>query len=133
MSVWAHVNGSVRVDSIRMLGKPDFSKIFIKSLWDDTNSNCNMPEGSEGSLDFRVIENPDKDSLSAYTVSIFGDLRDYSKDRLQDIKDWFERVLKECGMIRQAILQIDFEDDDKVYILSLKDDKINEIFYQKKQ
>lgn len=131
MSVWTHVNGSIRVDSIRMLGKPDFSKIFIKSLWENTNTNCNMPEGSEGSLDFRIIENPNKDSLAAYTVSIFGDIRDYSKERLQDIKDWFERVIKECGMIRQAILQIDFEDCDKVYILSWQNDNINEMSYQK--
>lgn len=48
MSVWTHVAGIIRVDAMRgVLPTPDFDKIFIKSLWGDTNENCNMPMGSE--------------------------------------------------------------------------------------
>lgn len=112
MSVWTHVAGVIRVDCLRCIGEPEFNKIFIKSLWGEHNSDCNMPSGSEGSLDFRVIENPDKDAIAAYTVVIFGDLRDFGVDDIHKIEDWWDNVLEECGMIRQAILQIQPEDGE---------------------
>lgn len=79
-----------------------------------------MPMGSEGSLDFRVIENPDKDSLAAYTVVVFGDLRDFGVANIPEIEDWWNKVLEQCGMIRQAILQIQPEDGEEK-ILKQKD------------
>ena len=116
MSVWTHVAGVIRVDSIRGLTPaPKFDKIFVKSLWGDNNIS-NMPTGSEGSLDYRVIENPEESSIAAYTVVIFGDLRDYGADRTQDIKDWWERVLSEFDMVRQAVLQICPEDGEPVIL-----------------
>lgn len=121
MSVWTHVAGVIRVDAIRQISEQDFSKIFIKSLWGEHNPNCNMPSGSEGSLDFRVIENPDKDSIDAYTVVIFGDLRDFGAADIYVIEDWWNEVLNQCGIIRQAVLQIQPEDGD-VKILEQKDE-----------
>lgn len=116
MSVWTHVAGVIRVDSIRGLTPaPKFDKIFVKSLWGDENIS-NMPSGSEGSLDYRVIKNPDKSSMAAYTVVIFGDLRDYGADGTEDIKDWWEHVLSEFEMIRQAVLQICPEDGESVIL-----------------
>ena len=122
MSVWTHVAGVIRVDAIRCIGEqPDFNKIFVRELWnEDTFGACNMPKGSEGSLDFRVVENPDKDSMAAYTVVVFGDLRDFGSANMQEIEDWWERVLKQCGMVRQAVLQIQPEDGD-VKILEYKE------------
>jgi len=122
MSVWTHVAGVIRVDCLRCLGKkPDFNKIFVSELWnEDTFGACNMPMGSEGSLDFRVIENPNRDSLAAYTVVIFGDLRDFSVANIPEIEDWWNKVLDQCGCVRQAILQIQPEDGD-VKILEQKD------------
>lgn len=117
MSVWTHVAGVIRVDSIRgLMPAPKFDKIFIKRLWGDTNMDCNMPMGTEGSLDFRIIENPDKDCMAAYTVVIFGDLRDYGADNIPDIKDWWERVLAEFDIVRQAVLQIRPEDGEPVIL-----------------
>lgn len=116
MSVWTHVAGVIRVDSIRgLMPAPKFDKIFVKSLWGDTNIS-NMPSGSEGSLDYRIIENPDEASMAAYTVVIFGDLRDYGADRTEDIKDWWERVLSEFEMVRQAVLQVCPEDGESVIL-----------------
>ena len=116
MSVWTHVAGVIRVDSIRgLMPAPKFDKIFVKSLWGDNNIS-NMPTGSEGSLDYRVIENPEESSIAAYTVVIFGDLRDCDADRTQDIKDWWERVLSEFDMVRQAVLQICPEDGESVIL-----------------
>ena len=116
MSVWTHVAGVIRIDSLRLFqNEPNFNRIFVKSLWDDNNIS-NMPTGSEGSLDYRVIENPDESDMAAYTVVIFGDLRDYGADRTQDIKDWWERVLSEFDMVRQAVLQICPEDGESVIL-----------------
>lgn len=120
MSVWTHVAGVIRVDCIHGIREPEFNKIFIKSLWGEYNPKCNMPSGSEGSLDFRVIENPDKSSIDAYTVVIFGDLRDFGAANICVIEDWWNRVLEQCRMIRQAVLQIQPEDGD-VKILEQKE------------
>lgn len=120
MSVWTHVAGVIRVDCLRFMGEPDFNKIFVRRLWSEDIKDCNMPFGSEGSLDFRVIENPDKDCLAAYTVVVFGDLRDFGAANMPEIEEWWDRVLEQCGMIRQAVLQIQPEDGD-VKILEQKD------------
>ena len=118
MSTWTHVAGCIRVDSFPFLPQPDFKKIFIKELWDEKDDGeCNMPSGSEGSLDYRIIRNPNPDAMSAYTVLIFGDLRDFGKEDKDEITQWWNRVLKQCGMIRQAILQVIFEDSEEPLIL----------------
>lgn len=124
MSIWTHVAGCIRVDAFSFMPQPDFKKIFIKELWDEKDDGeCNIPTGSEGSLDYRIIKNPDSTSLSAYTVVIFGDLRDFGKKDKNEIINWWNRVLKECGMIRQAILQVIFEDEQEPFILQeLKQD-----------
>lgn len=118
MSVWTHIAGCIRVDSLPFMQQPDFKKIFVKELWDEKDEGeCNMPNGSEGSLDYRIVRNPNPDAMSAYTVLIFGDLRDFGKGDRNEIEEWWNRVLKECGMIRQAVLQVVFEDEKEPLIL----------------
>lgn len=121
MSVWTHIAGVIRVDCIRGISEPKFNKIFIKSLWGEHNPDCNMPMGSEGSLDFRVIENPDRDSIAAYTVVIFGDLRDFGAEDIHIIEKWWNKVLEQCDMVRQGVLQIQPEDGE-TKILEQKDE-----------
>ena len=118
MSTWTHVSGCIRVDSFPFMQQPDFKKIFVKNLWDEKDDGeCNMPNGSEGSLDYRIIRNPDPDAMSAYTIAIFGDLRDFGKEDKEELVNWWNRVLNECGMIRQAVLQVIFEDSEEPLIL----------------
>ena len=118
MSTWTHVSGCIRVDSFSFMPQPDFKKIFVKNLWDEKDEGeCNMPNGSEGSLDYRIIRNPDPDAMSAYTIAIFGDLRDFGKEDKEELVNWWNRVLNECGMIRQAVLQVIFEDSEEPLIL----------------
>jgi len=118
MSTWTHVAGTIRVDCFPFMEQPNFKKIFVKKLWDEEDEgDCNMPLGSEGSLDYRIIRNPNPDAMSAYTVVIFGDLRDFGKENQDEIVNWWNRVLKDCGMIRQAILQVIFEDSEAPMIL----------------
>ena len=120
MSVWTHVAGVVRIDTIRCLNnvKPNFNKIFGKeclwdsknSIWDDMNKKPSdyMPCGSEGSLRKIIWDNPNKNHASAYTVTIFGDLRDY--EDTEYIVRWFKNCLKKCEeyncWIRQATITV---------------------------
>ena len=118
MSVWTHVAGCIRVDSFRFMPQPDFKKIFVKELWDEKDEGeCNMPNGSEGSLDYRIIRNPNPDAMSAYTIAILGDLRDFGKEDKEELVNWWNKVLNECSMIRQAVLQVIFEDSEEPLIL----------------
>ncbi len=117
MSVWTHVAGIIRVDGLRSDDtKPDWDKIIGKELgwgdpheiWDDYDKNPEafMPCGSEGSLKKVIWENPNKSSLASYTVSIFGDLRDYGD--LAEIKKWFERVCSKLW-VRNAVITAECE------------------------
>lgn len=108
MSNWTHVAGIIRVDG---LGFVDFDKLLGKEclwespeeVWDDMRNNPDdyLPMGSEGSLQKSVWINPNEHSLAAYTVSIFGDLRDHNSAK--EIVDWFK---KKCeGLwIRNAVI-----------------------------
>lgn len=120
MSNWTHVAGIVRIDDINPLDTEKandfFDKFFGKQLsfhdsgekWKDAADNPQdyLPMGSEGSLTMSVWVNPNKSHMAAYTVSIFGDLRDH--DDPQSIVDWFEA---KCGMfwVRNAVIVVENE------------------------
>lgn len=136
MSIWTHVAGTIRIDHLHSLDinpTPDFDNIFKKFIYNENVNykvdydiqkqkwiECNMPKGSEESLDYRVIENPDENAICAYTVVIFGDLRDFGKDNINEIKDWWKDTLSKFDMVRQAVLQIQPEDGETL-ILTEKD------------
>lgn len=119
MSVWTHVAGVVRFDDFRIFndGHVDWDVIFGKELrytdydaWDDYDNDHSkyMPAGSEGSLQKTVWENPDRNCAAAYTVTVFGDLRDY--DDPDAIIQWFKKVLDESGMsVRNAVITTESE------------------------
>ena len=119
MSVWTHVTGVVRIDSIRISDDiPNFDKLFGKEwtfddMWDDEPiyrefeiDPAFMPSGSEGSLNKSVWVNPDKNCMSAYTITVFGDLRDY--DDPDAIILWFKDCCKNVW-VRQAIITVETE------------------------
>ncbi len=113
MSVWTHVAGIIRVDDNNKL---DWDKIIGKELnwgdpyekWADCDKNPEefMPCGSEGSLNKVIWENPDKSCLASYTVSVFGDLRDYGD--LIEIEDWFCKVCSKLW-VRNAVITAECE------------------------
>ena len=116
MSVWTHVAGIIRIDDIRLGDTlPDFDKLIGKEcqwespteVWDDMECRPEdyLPMGSEGSLEKSVWINPDKGCMSSYTVSIFGDLRDYEDS--ESIIEWFKNKINEINEIkgvRQAVI-----------------------------
>lgn len=114
MSNWTHVAGIVRVDCLHGLQtEPDFDQVFGKELhfespeeeWDDwySHPDAYLPAGSEGSLTKSVWANPDRSHMAAYTVSIFGDLRDHENP--DNIVKWFR---EKCSMldVRDACITV---------------------------
>lgn len=124
MSIWTHVAGVIRIDAFRMSAEevPDFDLLIGReclwkdplSLWEERDAHPDdfLPMGSEGSLQKSVWINPDTSYLAAYTVMIFGDLRDYANP--EKIIEWFKN---KCGsidnnplfVVRQAVITADTE------------------------
>lgn len=114
MSIWTHVNGSVRIDDIRFGGIVSSEQIK-KALGDVIHFDniridtvTDLPMGTEGSLEYFVWVNPDVCCIPSYTVGIFGDLRDYNEEEAKYIFVWFENFLKKF-IIRSAVLQVETE------------------------
>lgn len=139
MSHWVHVAAIVRLDALRALHDDasflnDVKEHFGKSTkdypfdWDDqekVEAYCNainesfehpdewLPAGSEGTCEMQVYEEPDPCSMSAYTVSIYGDLRDV--DTGEHIIEWFKGKLSNEALenkrfwVRQAVITVEEE------------------------
>lgn len=113
MSNWTHVAGIIRIDAIRCMEEEiDFDALIGKEYdWESCrdvwiNPDKYMPMGSEGSLNKHIWINPDKSCVAAYTVSIFGDLRDH--DDPQEIVDWFKSICNKCW-VRNATIVVENE------------------------
>lgn len=129
MSVWAHVAATFRYDGVddefMSDGAPDWDKVFgcctlepidytdeevdawIESVGDAyDHPDDYVPFGSEGSLQRTVWVNPCRSHAARYTVTVFGDLRDY--DDVDAIHRWFDRSC-ERGMLRQAVCHVNVE------------------------
>lgn len=105
MSKWTHVCGCIRVDALRIVETNGVER--IKSILEEKTK---LPCGSEGSIKYEILVNPDEYSTAAYTIPVWGDLRDY--DDVAEIENWFNEV---CGklIIRNAVLNIDVELGEK--------------------
>ena len=88
MSIWTHVAAIIRIDSIKGFGIGPQSKEELEKVlgpvaeFDGTDEEwnaCTLPCGSEGSLQYVIWENEDDHCISAFTVSVFGDLRNYDE------------------------------------------------------
>lgn len=141
MSNWVHVNGVFRIDSIRSID-PEFKpeEIFGKQclfkdseeVWNDFSDNPDdfLPAGSEGTCEMSVWEDPDPCSIAAYTVSIFGDLRDCNSTN--NILQYFIKVCRKINknyMIRQAVITAESEVIDQTRTITFINDEIKEIIY----
>ena len=128
MSIWTHVAGCIRVDSVDTLYDitPEIKKIFKscsfgspREDWD----NCNMPCGTEGSVQWSLWVNPDKSAMASHVITLFGDLRGYASSNEKDITLWWKKVLVKLNTckgsfgVRDAIISIRFEDSQKTLIL----------------
>lgn len=117
MSIWTHVAAIIRIDSIKgFVGMGPQSKEELEKVLgpvakfngnDEVRNSCTLPCGSEGSLQYAIWENEDEHDISAFTVSVFGDLRDY--DETEPIEKWFNEFCGKFPLIRQAICVAEVE------------------------
>jgi len=115
MSIWTHVAGVIRFDSLRdlMPGRMWTPNLGTPAYYEDEGLNlvgdwdkCDVPHGSEGSLRWQIWDNPSKNSMASHTVSIWGDLRDY--ENVQEVVDYFNRITK-GQHVRQACFTVEVE------------------------
>lgn len=99
MSIWTHVNISIRFDALRLPGMP-------AALSRRPDLAAKLPCGSEGPLEFQLWENPHPTHLAAYTANIWGDLRDY--DDVAEIRAYLDGLTRDA-MVRSGIAEIDVE------------------------
>lgn len=135
MSKWTHVSGVIRIDDFSFISrrKRNTSKTVEKiigpmCLFEKWNKYSKLPTGSEGSIEYKVVQAKDEFSLARFTVVFYGDLRDY--DDLQEIKEWFIKLREEIEasdnemIYRDAILKAWVESTDKPLIIKLNDETL---------
>ena len=120
MSIWTHVVGCIRIDGIVALGadKTKVVKIFgPMCTYDKWNDASTLPRGSEGGLQYQIIEYGQ--GLRWLVIPIWGDLRDFDTADVPTITKWWNALLaafeKEqsglvTGIVRDAVLHIQVED-----------------------
>lgn len=99
MSQWTHVSGTIRFDGFRSVGQqpPDLGSTVG---FDDPEGDwdaCDVPCGSEGSLQYQIIENPHLTATAAWVAVFWGDLRNFGENAEKDVQtivDYFERIVK---------------------------------------
>lgn len=109
MSTWTHVVGCIRVDGLVTLGLADKSDILKKvgpmCTYENWNDESTLPMGSEGGLQYELIEYGE--GLCWLAIPIWGDLRDF--DDVATIENWWKELLPKLGMVRDAVLHIHVE------------------------
>ena len=111
---WDKVTGRAIYEPIDVLTDNSYEKQRERRDWADyyASRKAFMPTGSEGSLQRLVWVNPNRTCSARYTVTCFGDLRDY--DSFDDIEAWFEQVCDRC-VIRQAVCHVTIGDDTRTF------------------
>lgn len=123
MSQWTHVNASIRFDSMLGFGQPTEKELGRICRWEDEDDshwdNPDLPCGSEGSIEYRIIITGSKSSIASRAVIFTGDLRDYSD--LDEILAYFEKIT-EGKIIRSGVLEVSIE-YQHVYVYRFDNDK----------
>ena len=119
MSIWTHVVGCIRVDGIKELGASKINILKIigpMSLWDKWDDSSILPSGSEGSLQYELIEY--SEGLPWLSIPIWGDLRDF--DDPGEIETWWNELLPKLGFVRDAVLLITVEGKSPIVLTNEK-------------
>lgn len=119
MSVWTHVVGCIRVDGVPSI-HPDQDMHTVKKILGPVSTwkhpaDTHLPEGSEGSLQYEIIEYDE--GLPWLAIPVWGDLRDF--DDAERIRRWFDLTIDEINktfMVRDACLRIEVEGMEPVVL-----------------
>lgn len=121
MSAWTKVTGVIRVDGLPGIDAKDTIENLknwlgpIADLNEFNWENCKMPCGSEGSLQYKIIEYGK--GMPWTIIPIWGDLRDY--ESINEIISWWKTLLKTSFDIRDAVLSIT-DNNQNVTILKME-------------
>ena len=119
MSIWTHVVGCIRVDGLPgITSKLSDVKEAIgpMSTFENWNDESTIPSGSEGGLQYQIIEY--QGGLPWLAIPIWGDLRDF--DSPEEIATWWNELLPKLRMVRDAVLHIRVEGREPI-ILAYKE------------
>ncbi len=109
MSYWTNVNGSIRVDSTPLKEK-EIKALFKTCKYDspvEEWENCNVPRGSEGSIQVLVHFNHDRYEACRITMTIYGDLRGFDESQHHEIIEWINRIINDNDMsVRDGVLTL---------------------------
>ena len=107
MSIWTHVVGAFRIDGGPILSSrlSQIERVLGPISSFEHPTGCKLPLGSEGSLQYRIVEYDT--GLPWAIVSVWGDLRDY--DDIEEIKRWWAETLSSFPLIRDGILRVQVE------------------------
>ncbi len=110
MAQWTHVAGIIRSNELRILfPDPDFEELFGKEFDYDNEFAVEdvkkhpekyLPNDGDSSLHMSVWKNPDFNDIDAYTVSIFGDLKNFEGNIIK----WFQDKCKQFAC--QAVITV---------------------------
>ena len=138
MSVWAHANGVIMLsdlffdedekdETIKII-KEDILGKTVEYGEDCIGFTTYMPCGSEGSLDYKIIE------CSGYTnIIICGNLRDYYE--IKDLETWYKNVIDKLNnlkgiYVREHVFSAYIEYGDKIIITNPKRHDTYDIEYE---
>lgn len=109
MSYWTHVNGAIRVDSTPLKNK-EIKALFKTCKYDSPVEDwkaCNVPRGSEGSLQVLLHFNHDKYEACKITMTIYGDLRGFEESQHHEIIEWINAIITDNEMsVRDGVLTL---------------------------
>ena len=120
MSIWTHVIGCIRLDGMPSLpeiggSKEDIIRILGPiSTYENQQDISRLPRGSEGSLEYQIIEY--NSGLPWLVIPIWGDLRDY--DNITEIQDWWKQTLASFKIVRDAVLRVEVEKGPTIILSS---------------
>lgn len=102
---WDEVVGRTIYEPADYVHMDDYDAQRLDEDWRDYRKRPSrfVPTGSEGSLRRLVWRNPNTHHMAAWTVTVFGDLRDYTD--FDAVEQWFRDVCRRCR-IRQAVCQM---------------------------
>ena len=109
MSYWTHVNGVIRVDSAPLKNK-EIKALFKTCKYDSPVEDwkaCNVPRGSEGSLQVLLHFNHDRYEACKITMTIYGDLRGFEESQHHEIIEWINAIITDNEMsVRDGVLTL---------------------------
>ncbi len=101
MSQWTHISGMIRFDTLQIaLGWTDARLIQqVKARMGNTVDYadpeemwkaCNVPQGSEGSVQYSILLTNESNHMARVAVAIWGDLRDF--EDVDAVEAWVKKV-----------------------------------------